>query len=344
MLITLQDLESEKSQQNLKKLKNQTTDRMRIFFTRHLAETIDATYREHGLATYILRQLNDSPFEESQVSDRTIRRWVNGETMINRFAAYQICIAFKWGSSVFEEFFTHLGLDYVRFNDWREVLYFYCIEKEYCLNKSFELYQQCKDIGLDEGTGTSDKGQPTVTILTAVIKDAYELENFKDDTEFINYMEEQRDKFHKIKNTRRQEIAEYLQKIKQNLKGVQGTVPDLFASAFFEDDEDNNLKYFSNAITAIKKRRSNFSREFFILCLLISGKNNADEIKAILTSERRDYSDLDPLHNLFDACVYEACKYYEHHAKSNPNITAYNRFRENTIYLEFKRPSQFAYD
>lgn len=338
--MTRQDLENNNSQNNLLKLKNQTSDRIRAFFAEHLKES------ETYIAAYIFEKLKNSPFEECRISDRQMRRWISGESAINRFGAYQICIALKWSSDIFEEFFKKLGIDFVRFNDWREVVYFYCIEKGHDLNKTYELFNRCIDIGLDESTGES-KISPPATIMTDTIKDVYYLKPFINDADFMNFMKEQKHKFHKIRNTRHKEVIEYLEIIKEKLTGVGDTIPQRFSSAFYlnDDPDKKNLRddfnYFSTAITAIRKKRKNFSREFFILCLLISEKsNNVDEISAILTTKRRDYPDLDPENNLFDACVYEACKYHER-TKAG---TAYDRFCENTALLEYERPSRFAYD
>jgi len=361
MPITKEDLESINGQQNLKKLKNQVNDRMRVFFTKYLTETTDETYQAHGLAPEILKKLQNSPFEESDVTERTMRRWIDGETTINRFAAYQICIAFEWGCGLLEEFFTYLGMDFVRFNDWREILYFYCIEKRKKLDETYKLYNKCIEIGLDGVTGAAKSGQPSITVLTSVIKGAYPSEIFasddknKSDYKFMEYMEEQKGNFHIIKNTRGKEIIRHINEIINEIKkikkesGKQDTAPSVFASAFYEDDTKNsNFNYFANAITEIKKRRKNFSREFFILCLLINGKNSADEIEDILTSQSIGYPGLYPKNdlfdNLFDACVYEACAYYKRHENSNPDITAFDRFCKNTNFLEYKRPGQFAFD
>ena len=337
--LKLEDFENNNSQSNLKKLKKQVEEKRKDFFAKRkdfFATHIDETH----IAAYIRKKLKDNPFKDCDVDEKTIRRWITGESPIKRFAAYQICIALEWDSEIFEEFFKELAIDRVRFNDWRDVVYLYCIEKGHNLHQAHEFFKQCIAMGLDEDTGELKIDEPIAT-MTTVIRNAYYLTSFDNDTDFLNYIKEHKYKFHRIRKTRQEEIIKYL----DELKVPDDEIPQLFANAFCPYNpaainQRNDYTYFSNVIKTIRKREKNFSRDFFILCLLVKGINNADEIKEILTAERRDYPDLDPTNNLFDACVYESCKYSER----NKNTTAYDRFCDNTQFLEYIRPSEFAYD
>lgn len=181
------------------------------------------------------------------------------------------------------------------------------------------------------------KGQePSVTVLTSVIKNAYDKDMFINDELFMSYMNNQKENFHQIRSTRRRIfLTDIIGKLDKQY------VIESLSNAFFEDDEDlSNDEYFENALNKIKKRQQNFTREFFILCLLINGKNNWAEIDDMLSMEYINYPELNP-NVVFDACVIESCEYYK---RTKGKISAYERFCENTQFLKYKCPLYFAYD
>jgi hypothetical protein len=239
----------------------------------------------------------------------------------------------------------YLNMDFAHFNDWREVLYFYCIQKKRNLKQTYKLYRRCIDeIGLDGEAGIETGRQHNVTILTRTIREAYM--EFDNDDLFMDYMTNQKENFHEIRSTRRREIMSIISKIGGgDISKGKMLLASSLAGAFFESKADSddidcevdlkNDNYFKDVLDGIADRKQNFSREFFILCLLVEGMNSVADIEATLSSQYIDYTGLD-VSKIFDACVYEACA---HH---NPKITAFERFCDNTRIIEYKRPERFA--
>jgi len=424
-MVTLNDLRGENSREILAGLLEIQGRRELKKFFEDMPEVTFNPFVERGLAGRILNKIAANPF--GVITERTVNRWLDGSTPISRDRAYQLCIAFNLGLEYSETLFRdYLGIEFVRFNDWREVIYYYCLQKTYDLNKTHKIYYQCKDLlinlveksiitamalignsieipiskkatekeaqtkaatekvndmlmnaeiveisvdviwdeneqrfdmiimdnlGLDECAKTvtditittleqkasqKTKYANSVTILTSVIKEAYKNENFehenKNDKKFIDYIAMNGKNFHRIRSTRRRILREdILSKIDK--KYVAG----ILTGAFYEaDDTIGSDEYFSDKLNKIADRAINFSREFFILCLLISGTNDYKEIDDILTMEYIGWTELDP-NNFFDACVIEACK-----KSDNSKLSACIRFFETMQELQYTRPITFA--
>ena len=378
---TKKELCGENGQKILQTIADERWTKLRNFFVDYEEETGIRSGR--GLPNRIRERLKNNPFETVAIADDSFRtkisRWLNGTTL-DRATAYQICIALKLGLDISELFFKdYLNTEFARFNDWREILYYYCLDKGYCLNKTYKLYLRCiNEVGLDKQEAGVTIQNPSVTILTSVIKEAYNKDLITNDEVFITYMTEQKENFHRVSNTRRRAMMEEIigKLIKQydenEVSKVDGKLYEKdfwrksllssLANAFFEDedkdeDEDNdededenndedededenknNDEYFEAALNAIENREKNFSREFFILCMLISGTNSWQKINDMLTEGDIYYSDLNP-DNLFDACILEACG---HHERTKDSM--YDRFCENTQLLKYKRPFRFAFE
>ena len=281
----------------------------------------------HGLGLLIHKKLSSNNAFDT-VSDRQVNYWLEGTKPIGRMSAYRLCIACNIDINNSEILFEkYLGKDFVRFNDWREVLYYYCISKRYDLNKTFELYQQCiNEIGLDrDDAGASDGIIHSVTIITHEIKEAFLSEGFNNDESFFNCMALKKDKFHRVIGGRRRYMIDILrslgddkrldmtdaQKIKKGKEKLKGELTKAFHLStkgnkrhYHRDDEG----YFSKFLDKIEQRKTNFNRDFFILCLLIDGMNTPEEIHEVLTDTVIGYTTLRPKGSFFDSCVLEACK------------------------------------
>ena len=356
----MEDLRSENSQEILKRFfENEVIETESGLIKFFLDHTDELSIKSRGFSVQIANKLNDNsknPF--GSISERTVRRWLSGETTINREYAYQICIVFNLGLEHSETFFKdYLETEFVRFNDWRDILYYYCIEKKYDLITTYDLYQWCIN-EVETVKENIEEKETSVTILTSVIKEAYNKDLLKTDELFISYMKEQKKNFHQIRNTRRRTLVEIIKILgKDDVSKGKKYIADFLANAFFDGkevyaDEDkdfydkeyiNNDEYFRYALEAIVCRRQNFSREFFILCLLIKGINSWKEIDDMLTTEYIDYPPLG-INNLFDACVLEACEYCKRTKSFGNELTAYERFCANTQILKYSRPLTFASD
>ena len=353
-MITITDLRGENSQEILKTIIDDKKVNIKKFFLENpskIAPKDPESVREWGLAGKIRKRLKDNQFDTRGLSDddfdRTINRWLDGANL-GRFTAYQICIALDLGLEKAKIFFNnHLRIEFAHFNDWREILYYYCIQKGYDLNKTRALYKRCVDeIGLDEESAGIKEKEPSITILTSIIKNAYDIELLKNDELFITYMKEQKENFHNIRGTRRVEIRNIINELKNRHYDGKRYVINSFADAFYEDDDDyNNYDYFKDALdsVSVKKREKNLTREFFILCMLMKGMNSWEDIDATLTIEKNGYPGLDE-NNIFDACVIEACEYYKRTKGSENELTAYERFCDNMKLMEYERPEKFAFE
>jgi len=364
--------------------------RLSWYFTEYLdGEEVDPALEgaapdavSQGLAGRILGRLRDNPFVTKAPTERTVNRWLSGKTLISREQAYHICIAFDFGLDKSSDLFVnYLKDEFTRFNSLSEVAYRYAIQQGYDLHEAYGLWQRCLEAS--DVSGVDAAGAANVTILTSVIKSAYNDEAFENagtDDVFLEFIASQKENFHLVRATRRRDLL-------NRLKGTGlsfESIADSLAHAFFVSDDDLDLdsefdldsglanldggaeedggdsdgegskanrdpepgrllkttqnRYFLDALEAIEGRRKNFTYEFYVLCLLVCGENDVDEINAALTSTLIGYPEL-YVNKLFDACVYEACKYAE-----RTNTVAYDRFCDNMEALEFSRPEIFAYD
>jgi len=398
---------SDNSLDVLKLLRDERAAEFKNFFLDHMNTKLKGNFRKRGLATDIAsnKNLRNNPFEPRrriqfppqkpqrglprkkslqiswerfmQISRNTskealrhrIGNYINGNANINRYYAYQICIAFGLGLEHSKVFFEdYLNLEFGSFNDWRDILYYYCIQKGHNLKKTYCIYKRCtsEEVGLSKsGLSQEDVDEEirkeSVTILTSVIHNAYSARQFKNDEAFISFMREQKDNFHTIRGHRRKKLKKFMDDIEKKYATKDWDtlvmISNSFAGAFFEDNYDDedyiseNFKdynpiYFKKRLSSLrgKSKKMNFSREFFILCWLISGGYNIDEIDEILLDEYIKYSEID-VTNLFDAMIYESCKYYERTKEfdhSYVNYTAYERFSDLAQKLSYKRPENFA--
>ena len=308
------------------------------FFEEYLPEHVD-DFKRWGLGTRLAK--NPLSFELGEdgnpVTSQSCNRWLGGEEKMPRAAAHQLCILLNLGLEDSEIFFNiYLSSEFTRFNEWTEVLYRYCIEKEYDIQKTYELYLRCaKEAKLSDDVAVNERANKSVTILTSVIKGGFDLNILFDDNRFIDYMIEQKDNFHDIRSTRRREIIKIMKSL-----GKDYLASNLAEAFYYEDDDegDVNEEYFLEALKQIEKRSLNFSREFFILCLLIGGKNSTSAINHALVFESIDFPSLN-VNNIFDACVFEACE-----QSDDSELSAYIRFCENTKEIKFTRPRYFASD
>jgi len=356
-------LNSDMSLEVLTLLRDVRTFKFKDFFLEYMNANFNGNFQERGLAGKIAKELLNNPFDNPPVNKNSLRvrvsRYIKGNTNLNRYYAYQICIAFKLALNHSKEFFkNYINMEFAPFNDWRDILYYYCIQKGHGLKETHVLYKRCigKEVDLNE-SGQSQKdideetNRESVTVLTSVIHNAYLNKNFIDDEEFIAFMRDQKDNFHYIRGSRRKKLKEFLSDIEKNTFdgwNLIGQINNLFAGIFFEDDyedynretpEDDSITYFREKIASLrgKSKKINFSREFFILCWLISGGDDINELDDILLDEYIKYSEIS-MTNFFDAMIYEACCYHER----NKETSVYDRLCELTHELQYKLPNDFA--
>ena len=346
------ELRGENSRDKLKEINDNEIDRtayQALFLEEYMTDQTKQfrlPFVRRGLGTKLSRESNPFP---SVPSRQRCTDWLRGEHKMPRAAAHQLCIILGLGELHSKNFFNnYLFTELTRFNEWTEVFYRYCIEKLYDINQAYKLYNRCiEEVRLNDKDAVAARDNQKITIMTSDIEKAFNMETFINEEKFIEYMETQKEKFHNIRNTRRRKILEIIEAIKPH---------SLLADAFYidsrdeiEDDEDNdddeeeypnftypNDEYFRDYIMRIKNRSANFSREFFILCLLAKGINGYWDINNVLTSEHMGFMSLD-VRNTFDACVYEACVHSD-----GSNLSVYYRFYENIQLIKYKRPKTFT--
>ena len=380
-------LSGDSSLQELAEIKKEEAireDRLRQYFLEYLEPSeVDPSLvnpipraLERGLAGRIERKLGNNPF--GKVVERTIRRWLNGETSIDRKSVYHICIAYGLGLDKSSDLFTaYLRTEFTRFNMLEEIVYRYALLKGYDLQETYALLKRSKKTAEISEEITAKNAE--VTILTTIIKSAYRDEDYESvssDDAFIEFVSSQKENFHIVRATRRRDLRDRL-----NSTGIaKRYLIDSLANGFYITDEDRNFidddktvdtfdeygydyennnsenndsnddyapeciirtkqhRYFEDALRSIDKREKNFNREFYILCLLVSGESDVYVLNAALTSSFIDFHRL-YVNRLFDACIYEACAYAE-----RESVSAYDRFCEITDTLKITRPEAFAYD
>lgn len=347
--LALEELKGSEGQSKLKIIQEleekHNSDNLKKFFVHYMREEFGEEFQPNGIGAHLVRIFDESPFKA--YTQQTFNRWLRGEEKINRPAAHQICMLFglglKHSGILFREY---IDTEFIRYNEWQEVLYRYCIEKKYDGDKVCELYERClNEIELDGDETITDDESHSVTILTAVIKEAFHLQRFIDDEQFLKFMKQQKDNFHRVRSTRRRQMMEIFKLINKDALADKladafhwediGGVDDDFADAD-NDEWSINRAYFKDYLDKIENREENFSRELLILCMLISGMNSWREVNDMLTLEYIDFSELN-VNSTFDACVIEACEYSKRSTDS-----AFKRFCDNTYFLKYKRIKTFA--
>jgi len=325
------------------------------------------------LANRIYKRLEDNPF--GTCSERTINRWLSGKSKMSRASAYHICIAFKLGLEMSNDLFVvYRREEFTRYNDIDECVYRYALIKGLDLEETYELWTACNKI-IEDAKKDLDFVPTDVRHTTMVIQNDFGGNTIGTEQDFKDFIGRNKWNFHIIRKTRLKEFQEQLKIFSRRNISIDFAkafyVPEdkitcitdyddeeIYASTESSetnsdsDEEDtpenkdkesnrhprrSNYEYFSEALKLINERKRNFSRELYILCLLLAGISDRYEINAALSKTALGFAGL-YVHDLFDACIFEACEYSKKTCED-----AFSRFCEKANWLEFERPLTFAY-
>lgn len=91
--------------------------------------------------TKFMLDSNGNSYSDASLT-RVLSRALFEEDFPNRFFLFDLCICQKAGKKRAEELFKEFEMDYVRFSDWREILFLWAIEMGYSFKQYLELGQK----------------------------------------------------------------------------------------------------------------------------------------------------------------------------------------------------------